>query len=545
MTANTTQIIRKRTPGAGIRRALPRAAVVLLLGLIIAGLWPRAAKVETARLASGPLRSVVEEEGKTRIRQKYTVAAPVSGRLRRIAFKAGAAIAANEVVAVIEPSSANLLDARSRASAEARRDSAAAQLERARAAHKFAASELGRNERLFREKTVSPQELEQAQWRETAAARDEAVAAAALREAEAGLADFSPDGVGSPAPVEVRSPIRGKVLKVYEESERTVGAGTPLAVVGDPRDLEVLVEVLSRDGAMMAAGTPVEFEQWGGPGLLLGVVRYVEPAAFTKTSALGVEEQRVNVVADLTTPPSARGNLGDGFRVEARIITWASARVLKAPNGAVFRSGADWAAYVVRDGHAHLTPVKVGHASGAEVEITGGLAEGDEVVLYPGERVHDGSRVTVMSLAPTTAGPLPAGAATGVMAPMNSQIHPARFEALIGTWSLESGIVGGAPFPPAVASTVRLVLTEGAYETSVAGQKDAGTVEFDVSADPKAMTITGVSGPNQGKVIPAIYEFDGMKLKICYNLGGSERPVKFESPAGSKLFLATYLRSTN
>jgi HlyD family secretion protein len=183
-----------------------------------------------------------------------------------------------------------------------------------------------------------------------------------------------------------------------EESSRAVLAGTPLLEVGDPTDLEVIIEALSRDGAALQPGTPVELEQWGGAEPLKAVVRYVEPAAFTKISALGVEEQRVYVVADLLTPAGQRGNLGDNFRVEARIITWQNDQALKVPAGAIFRRGEQWNAYVVVDGRARLRPVKVGRSSGVEVEALEGLKEGDEVILYPGDRVKEGLRVAVVKL---------------------------------------------------------------------------------------------------------------------------------------------------
>jgi HlyD family secretion protein len=398
---NPTPPSPKRTNGSHRRprRWLPYAGASLLTGLIVAGLWPKPAPVETARVSVGQLRATVNEEGKTRIRQRYVVSAPVAGQLRRIPYKAGAEIASTQtVVAVIDPVTPALLDARTRTLAEARRDTAAAQLAKARDQHKFAASELRRNEKLYQEKTVSTQELEQIQWREASAARELAAAEAALRQAEAELLEFSQAGASNRPPVELHSPVCGKVLKVFEESTRAVVVGTPLLEIGDPNDLEVIIEALSRDGAMIRPGTPVELEQWGGPEPLQATVRYVEPAAFTKVSALGVEEQRVHVVADLLTPAAQRGNLGDNFRVEARIITWQKDRALKAPNGAVFRRGEQWHAYVVAEGRAELRSVRVGRASNTETEILDGLKEGDDVILYPGDRIKEGLRVSVVRM---------------------------------------------------------------------------------------------------------------------------------------------------
>ena len=382
-----------------LRRWLPWLGAALLVALIVFGLLPRPLPVETARIAFGPLRSTINEEGRTRLRQRYVVSAPVTGQLRRIPFKAGAEIASTQtIVAVIDPITPALLDSRTRTQAEARRDTASAQLERARAHHKFAVSELRRDDKLFADKTISPQELEQVQLRETAAARDVAAAEAALRQAEAELLDCAGASTTNRAPVELRAPVAGLVLKVFEESERTVAAGSPLLQIGDRADLEVIIETLSRDGAVVRPGTPVELEQWGGAEPLRARVRYVEPAAFTKVSALGVEEQRVYVVADLLTPLAQRGSLGDNFRVEGRIITWQNDRVLKVPVGALFRRDGQWYAYVLANGRAQLRSVKVGHASDSEFELLDGLKEGDQVVLYPGDRVHDGSRVRPVKL---------------------------------------------------------------------------------------------------------------------------------------------------
>ncbi len=393
----------QRAANRHTRRWLPYAGAVVLAALITAGLWPRPVPVETARVAVGSLRATVNEEGKTRIKQRYVVSAPVTGQLRRIPFKAGAEVRAGEtVVAVIDPVSPTLLDARTRTAAEAKRDTAAANLEKARAGQHFAASELRRLEKLQAEKMVSLQELESAQLREASAAKEQVAAESALRQAEAEMAEFTASAaVGTNSvldPVQVKAPATGSVLHVYEENARVVAAGTPLMEIGDPADLEVVVEVLSRDGAAIPPGAPVELEQWGGGEPLRAEVRLVEPAAFTKVSALGVEEQRVNIVADLLTPPDQRRNVGDNFRVEARIIVWEARDALKGPAGALFRKGAQWAAFVVADGRARLRIVKAGRSSGAETQVLEGLKQGEEVILYPGSQVRDGERVTPVTL---------------------------------------------------------------------------------------------------------------------------------------------------
>ena len=389
-------------------RWLPYAGAIGLVVLLALGLRPRPAPVETARAVTGPLRVTVSEEGKTRIRQRYVVSSPVTGEVRRVPFKPGAEITPDSVLAVIQPMAASPLDARSRALAEARRTAATAALEKSRAAYALAGSELRRMERMFADKTVSPQDLESVQMRETAAARDVVAAEGALHSAEAELAEAAPaggppNGSGAASPValiEVRSPVAGRVLHVFQESERPVTAGTPLLDVGDPADLEIVIELLSRDGAALTPGTPAMLEQWGGPKPLEARVRLVEPAAFTKISALGVEEQRVNVVADITTPLAERLALGDNFRVEARVVVWESDKVLKVPVSALFRRGSSWAAYVVRDGRAVLVPVLAGRSSGIETQVLDGLKESDEVILYPGDRVADGQRVQPIKVVP-------------------------------------------------------------------------------------------------------------------------------------------------
>jgi HlyD family secretion protein len=388
----------RRPANRHTRRWLPYAGAVLLAGLIVAGLWPRPVPVETTHATLGTLRATVNEEGKTRIKQRFVVCAPVAGQLHRIPFKAGAEVEAGQtVVAVIEPLAPALLDARARTLAEAGRDSAAANLEKARAAHNFAAGELRRFEKLYGDKAISIQELEAAQLREASAAKELSAAEAALRQAEAELTEFAAGGaataVSNCLPQEIKAPAGGRVLKVFEENARVVAAGTPLLELGDPADLEVVVEVLSRDGAAIVPGAKIEFEQWGGGEPLLGRVRLVEPAAFTKVSALGVEEQRVNVVADLLTPPGQRQNVGDNFRVEARIVVWETDQTLKVPSGALFRQGEQWATFVVTEGRAQMRLVEAGRSSSTETQVLKGLKAGEEVILYPGSRVHSGQRV--------------------------------------------------------------------------------------------------------------------------------------------------------
>jgi HlyD family secretion protein len=386
---------RAGSAGSMLRRCLPYVGLAGVVVLITAGLWPRPVPAEIASVSMGPLRTVVSEEGKTRIRQRYTVSAPVGGQLRRFPLKPGAVVLSNEtVVATIDPVTPPVLDARSRGMAEARRDAASASVGKYRASHDFAARELKRLEGLFQQQTISIQDLERARLAEASAAEELKAGEGALRQIDAELIEFSRFPARVVAPVEVRAPASGRVLRVFEENSRVVSSGTPLLEIGDPTDLEVVVEVLSRDGASILPGTRIEFEQWGGTGPLQGTVRLVEPAAFTKISALGVEEQRVRLVADLTTPPEQRPTLGDNFRVDARVITWETERGMKIPSGALFHIGNSAGVFLVEGSRARLRQVKVGHSSGAEVQVLEGVKEGDEVIIYPGNRIKEGQRVS-------------------------------------------------------------------------------------------------------------------------------------------------------
>lgn len=393
-----------RSQGPRVKRRLwPWVFGIALVALIIAGLWPKPLSVEVGTAAMGPLKATVNEEGRTRLKQRYVVAAPVSGQLRRIPYKAGMEVHAGEtLIAVIDPLPPALLDLRSRALSEAKRDTAAANLERAKAQHVFATSELRRIEKLAEARTVSAQDFENTQWREVSAAKDKAAAESALRQAEAELAEFNSTNSlvrTSFAPVEIKAPIDGRVLRVMEESARPVTAGAPIVELGDARELEVIVEVLSRDGAAIAAGAKAWLEHWGGAKPLEAKVRLVEPSGFTKISALGVEEQRVNVIADIVTPYVERPNLGDQFRVEARIVVWESDNVLKVPSGSLFRRGNQWAVFAVEGGQARLKEVKPGHSSMTETEILSGLEAGAQVILYPGDRIQDSTHIRVLNIA--------------------------------------------------------------------------------------------------------------------------------------------------
>lgn len=386
----------------------------MLVALIVVGLWPKAQPVEVATVTRGDLLVTVNEEGMTRVKNRYVISSPVAGQLQRIDWKAGAEVIAGEtVLAVLETSGADFLDARSVAQAEARvgaseaaREAAAAQRERAAAEAKLAAMDFERLTQLRGQDAISAQEFEAAEMRATAAEQQERaarfslqVATFELEQARAVLLRGRPDeGVaqesrGAMEPLIVTSPVSGRVLRVFQESSRVVPAGMALLEVGDPTDLELRIELLSRDGVAVQPGARVIVEQWGGMEPLEARVRLVEPSAFTKISALGVEEQRVYVIADLVNPVEERPTLGDNYRIEGHVVVWEGRDVLKAPAGALFQRGQTWQTFVVSGGRVALREVEVGRTNGRETAILGGLNEGERVVVYPGDAIADGVRV--------------------------------------------------------------------------------------------------------------------------------------------------------
>lgn len=403
--------------GANARRwtrRLPWLGAGLLGLLIVVGLWPKPHPVELAAVTRGGLAVTVDEEGMTRVKYRHVISSPVAGQLQRIDWKPGADVEAGRtVLATLETKGADLLDARGEAQARAqvqaagaRRELAAAQREGAAAAAAFARQERERLRALRAAGSVSPQEVDAGETRAITTAQEARAAGFALQVAEFELAQAQAVLLrGQPAnaaargePLVITAPVSGRVLRVFQESERTVPAGFPLLEVGDPTDLEARIEVLSRDGVAIRPGARVQLEQWGGGAPLAARVRLVEPAAFTKISALGVEEQRVYVIVDLVDPVAARPTLGDAYRVEARIVTWEGTGVLKVPAGALFQRGDTWQTYVADGGAARRRTVRPGHSNGLETEILEGLAEGEQVIVYPGDKIADGVRVRAVSV---------------------------------------------------------------------------------------------------------------------------------------------------
>lgn len=388
------------------KRALLLLALLAVAGFAVFALRPKPTAVTIARAVRGPLRVTVEEEGETRVRQRYILGAPVAGRLERIALEEGDAVTAGQVLARLDPAP---LDPRGREQAEAHlatvraeQREAEAQVARERAALAEARRQLARSERLAREKVIATEELDAARTAErTAQSSLEAAlfhARAAAHDVDSARAALLDSQLGTPAggkALQLRSPVSGRVLRVCEECEKVVPAGAELIEVGDPGALEVVVDVLSSDAVQIRPGAPMLLDPVGAPAgqaALHGRVRVVAPSGFTKVSPLGVEEQRVNVIGDLLDPP---GRLGDRYRVEVRIVLWESGDVLKIPAGALFRNpGAEgWSVFVVQAGRTRRQAVQLGHRNPDEVEILSGLQPGAEVVVYPGDAVQDGARV--------------------------------------------------------------------------------------------------------------------------------------------------------
>jgi HlyD family secretion protein len=345
----------------------------------------------------------VEEPGRTRIRSRYTISAPVVGQLARIALRAGDIVEADQVVAQISPVAPQLLDERTRAQtsasvavAEANLARTKAAIQRAQTGLSFARDQAERTRKLHAQRGTSEQALEQAEYQLRSAEEEfaamqlgERVAANELAAARAALSSMS-GGKSDGAAVSVSAPVRGQILKVYQESEGVVQMGTPLIEIGDPRALEVVVDVLSTDAVRIEVGADARIERWGGEQPLRARVRRKEPSAFTTRSALGVEEQRVPVLLDLVEPAERYRSLGDGYRVEAHIRIAKIDQAVVVPSSALFREGDSFVAFTVRDGKAHKTQVEAGARTPDWVEVKSGLKPGDEVVLYPSDQVVDG-----------------------------------------------------------------------------------------------------------------------------------------------------------
>ncbi len=392
-----------------IRKYLfPILIAAVLVAVLVYAFRPQPIRVETAAAERGPLQIVVEEEARTRVIDRFVVSAPVAGYLQRITLRAGDAVRAGAPLLVIEPMPSEVLDPRSRAAAQARVAAAQAalraadeQADAARAGAELAQAEFDRIARLYESRQVSAEQADraQAEARRSAAvlraarhgvdvARHELEIAVALAHSAAGVR-----GAEAPERIVVSAPVDGRVLRLRRESEGVVVRTEPLIEVGDPHALEIVAEVLSSSAVRIVPGSRVLLERWGGEGALEARVRTVEPSGFTKISALGVEEQRVLIVADLVSPPETWMALGDAYRVEARFVLWEAQDILQIPASALFRSDTGWSVFLVDGDRARLRHITVGQRSGLRAEVLDGLQEGERLVVHPDESLRDGARI--------------------------------------------------------------------------------------------------------------------------------------------------------
>jgi HlyD family secretion protein len=394
------QILRKH-PGLVI-------GSIVILAIIGIGFIPRPVVVDTVVAGRARLTVTIEEEGRTRVIDHYVLSAPVDGFARRIDLDVGDVVEMGQEIIRLEPLRSNVLDPRSRAEAEARVSATIAALNAAerevRAAEadaQYAKDEAKRIQRLFESGAIPLGQLQQsdADARRTQARLESARFSAQVAEfekvsAEAALSySAAPENGAQMESVYISAPVSGRVLKIHHESEGVVSRGEPLIDIGDPLSLEVVVEVLSRDAVRISPGMRVLITRWGGEAPLEGLVRTIEPVGFTKISALGVEEQRVYVIVDITTPRERWMRLGDGYRVETAFVLWEGDNILQVPSSALFRIGDSWAVYVVADSRAELRRVEPGRRSGISTGIRSGVSEADLVINHPGDNLAEGSRV--------------------------------------------------------------------------------------------------------------------------------------------------------
>lgn len=390
-------------PGPLVISAIIAAVVIAALYLAIR---KPAYQVDLAEVTQGPMTVTIDDEGETRVHDLFVVAAPINGRLTRIELEPGdPVIAGQTVVARMTPVDSDFLDPRTEGRVRAQVQaldamlaSSSMRIEQARAARDLAKQEQGRLEALFNRGFATRAALDRANASLLSgnAAFSEAIRAAeaARFERDAARANLvTPNSGRASATLAVRSPTSGTVMRVSRESEATVAAGTPLVELGDPRDLEIVTDLLSADAVRLPPGARVLIENWGGTTPLNGRVRRIEPFGFTKISALGVEEQRVNVIIDITDPPEKRAKLGHGYRVIIRVVEWESANAPQLPISALFRDKGKWAVFAVQNGRAKLVPVTIGRMNDEQAELLGGLKKGAVVILHPSEKISDDARV--------------------------------------------------------------------------------------------------------------------------------------------------------
>lgn len=384
-------------------------AVVVLL-LLFLGLRPQPQMVEVSAAVRGPLAITVEEEGKTRVIDRFKVSAPVAGFVRRLDLDVGDLVTQGQLLGELEPLRSDVLDPRRRAEAEAQVAASKAALSEAkeresaaRADADLAQSEYKKRLRLQAKSFVSDEELNQARsekQRSDAVLRSAGFAVDVARyrlDAANTALQYSAAGGSSVTlkeRVAIKAPVAGSVLKINRKSEGVVSPGAALLELGDPTALEIAVDVLSFDAVRIKPGMAVEINRWGGPSLE-GSVKLVEPVGVTKISALGVEEQRVWVIVDIISPHADWQNLGDGYRIEAAFIIWQADDVLQIPSASLFRRGSGWAVFVAAGGKARLHAVEPGEQSGLRAQILSGLEAGEQIIMHPDAALSDNARIRV------------------------------------------------------------------------------------------------------------------------------------------------------
>ena len=391
---------------AGVR-AYGRVVLLIAVvgGILAMALWPETLEVDMTVISRGPLVVTVDEEGRTRVRDRFVVSAPLGGRVLRIELEPGDRVRRGDVVARVDAGAPPLLDVRARADMEAAvngaravRERAQAEEQRARAALELAEREVLRSRTLAAAGALPAQDADARETEARLAGEAVSAAAAAVRAATAEL-ERALVPLAAPSPqtragvVPVRAPVDGTILRRLRESESVVPPGEPLVEIGDPAKLEIVADLLSTDAVRVTVGARATIEQWGGAAPFGATITRIEPSGFTKISALGVEEQRVNVILALADQAGEDAVLGDGYRVEVRIVVWEADHVLKVPTSALFRDGERWAVYVVNEGRARRTFVEIGRQTGREAEVLSGLPEGAQVIVHPGDLIRDGARV--------------------------------------------------------------------------------------------------------------------------------------------------------
>jgi HlyD family secretion protein len=395
-------------------RVLMALAGLLLVGVLAWSYRSPSVPVDAVKVSRGPVEVTVEEDGLTRVRERYVITPPVSGFMQRVTIHAGDEVRVGQTLFTLEPLPPGALDVRSRDEAQARVARAQSAVQAADMNERAAALEADRSAReeararpLSTSGVISPARYDTIRSAAARAAAELASARAAARmarfeldAAQTALRYAGGERMSGAATLAVTAPADGVVLSVQREDEGAVTAAQPVLTIGDPHSLEIVVDVLSEDAVRIRPGMAVQIERWGGPMPLEARVRTVEPTAFTRISALGVEEQRVRVLADLASPPDDWRRLGDAYRVEARFLVWKADSTLRLPHSCLFRSGPDWAVFIVRSGRAERRKVTLGQRGARYAQILSGVAEGDAAVLYPDDRIADGTR-----LAPRTTGP--------------------------------------------------------------------------------------------------------------------------------------------